>query len=48
MPACLCGAIIDTFSNKRLEIIVTLGITEIRFYFLKIGILLSNLHSLIT
>lgn len=48
VPACLCGAIIDTFSNKRLEIIITLGITEIRFYFLKKGILLSNLHSLIT
>lgn len=46
VPVCVCGAIIDTFSNKRLEIIITLGITEIHLYFLKIGILLSSLHSL--
>jgi len=42
VPASACGAIIDTFSNKRLEIIITLGITEIHLYFLKIGILLSD------
>lgn len=47
VPACVSGTIIDMFSNKRLKIIITLGIIEIHFYFLKVGILLSNLHSLI-
>lgn len=46
VPVSVCGAVIDTFSSKRLEIIITPGITEIHLYFLKIRILLLNLHSL--
>lgn len=46
VPLCVYGAVIDIFSNKKLEIIITLGITEIHLYFLKTGILLWNLHSL--
>lgn len=43
---CACEGIIDMFSNKRVRIIVTLGITQIHLYFLlKIRILLSNLYS---